>query len=182
MSLTLTVSRSVLDRYGLAILELINENIEQAIDADDRPFAPYSTRPFSRPAGGIPRRALMQLDDAGELAWFKKGTNRTWVVIEGGYLSLKRAISGRTQVDLVGQNLMLNSMGVLKVEDGAVVIGFRNKEAAERAFYHNVQGAGPSRTIRKFLGLTEEKYKQALENALDGADASTLGLEGTIEI
>ena len=46
---------------------------------------------------------------------------------------------------------------------GGVTIGFSRLEAAEKAYYHSVAGAGPSETIRDFMGLTEEEIDEIAE-------------------
>ena len=45
----------------------------------------------------------------------------------------------------------------------SVTIGFSRSEDAGKAYYHVVSGAGKSRTIRDFLGLTDAEMEQVAD-------------------
>ena len=54
-------------------------------------------------------------------------------------------------------------MSAVYLRVSGVTIGFSRLEAAEKAYYHSVAGAGPSETIRDFMGLTEEEIDEVAE-------------------
>ncbi len=86
-----------------------------------------------------------------------------------------------TTPNLTVSGRMLNDMGVTNVGPGTVSIGFtssggstrgkgltliqrsRAVGAEDKARYHDVLGAGKSRTLRKFLGLTPEETAMVRE-------------------
>lgn len=73
---------------------------------------------------------------------------------------------GRPDLRLSGR--MLNDMGVVAVTRTKVVIGFRTAEAAERAMYHVQLGAGRSRRIRDFFGLSQSFLTRAVRAVREG--------------
>ncbi|SHK67113.1 hypothetical protein [Rhodothermus profundi] len=58
---------------------------------------------------------------------------------------------------------MWGLLRVFKVDEGSVTIGFNRTDAAEKAYYHVISGAGRSRTIRDFLGLTDEEVARVAD-------------------
>lgn len=50
---------------------------------------------------------------------------------------------------------------------GNVVVGFGREDKAEIAGYHSVTGAGESKIVRNFFGLSDEEEKQLAELAGD---------------
>ena len=173
-------SQRFMARFGAAILELIEESIANGVDAQGQSFKPYSAKPFARPAGGIPQRALTTLKASGGLEFFSRQGRALWIVIKGGYLALKKAINrgAGSQVDLTSSGLMLQSLALVRVDPNSLAIGFTNDEAALRAFYHTVSGAGKSRVIRDFLGLPDTQYASALETALQEAQEGEIDIQG----
>ena len=61
----------------------------------------------------------------------------------------------------------MRSLSVIAVDQDSATIGFTNKEAAEKAYYHNVAGAGKRKAIRKFLGITNDQEKMIVKMAAD---------------
>lgn len=54
---------------------------------------------------------------------------------------------------------------------GTFIQRSRGKSSEEKAIYHNVTGAGRSKVIRRFLGLTDsdvEHIRRQLDEALQG--------------
>lgn len=44
----------------------------------------------------------------------------------------------------------------------------REKGAGEKATYHNITGAGKSRVVRRFLGLTDQDAQSVKQKLVDG--------------
>ncbi len=87
------------------------------------------------------------------------------------------------KVNLTLRGLMLNAMGVIdygyKGAKGFIDIGFDDDEAAERAYWHNISGAGRGRVLRRFLGLQEKQWQDAtLRKLLVDAVIVDFGLPG----
>jgi len=72
-----------------------------------------------------------------------------------------------TDVDLIfsrlkGIDAMMDSIDDLLLKGlSGVAMFFRNSRAEQLARYHNIEGAGKSRVIRRFWGLTDE-HKQKI--------------------
>lgn len=161
MSLQLIIPEATKKRIGLAVIQRIRANTLRGIGADGQPFAPYSTKPFARPAGGITKKAIATLKASGEITFFKREGKSTWVVIEGGYLALKKAMrpaDGDTP-NLTDKGSMLRALTVVSVTGDEIVIGFTRESESEKAFWHNVAG----KTLRKFLGLPDADLKEIIE-------------------
>ncbi len=60
---------------------------------------------------------------------------------------------------------MLRSLTVIKIDNNQAIIGFTNSSDAKKAYYLNVSGAGKSRKLWKFLGITT-KQKEILQNEI----------------
>lgn len=155
--ITFTLDDSQLRKVGLKIIEIIDRRTGQGIDADGNPFAPYSEKPFAMPLGGITARARTALGE--KLHEFTTSQGALWAVIEGGYKAFKAAAFPQDSgsVNLTQTGRMLSGLTVVGTDPSTntVSIGFTNSEDALKAWYHNKAGAGKSKTIRKFMGLTE---------------------------
>lgn len=151
-------------------VEMINENIEAGIsvdeDGNENAFAPYSTRPFARPAGGIPQTALKMMEDANEITRFQTAAGKQWIVVLGGYVVLKRAINPAWSgnVDLANSGEMRRQIAVLEANEDRVLIGFLSREAAERAFFVSIR--------RPFMGLTTAQRDELVGMLTDGSNIS----------
>jgi hypothetical protein len=146
---------------GQKAIELIREQTQKGTDADGKPYA-YSTKPYAMPLQ--PRlRKFIKTDRVGV---FKTKQGKLWAVVRGGYRDY-RAMAGRKDdgdyLDFSGA--MLRALDVVRVENtqqsDRIVIGFQDAEQARKAFWLNVSGAGKSRKLWKFLGLTP-KNQEAL--------------------
>lgn len=170
-----------LRRIGEWAVARIVERTQEGLDVEGRPFPPYSERPLSIPAGALwspgSRTAARRLKAQGQLRyWRNRRTGSLWVTIQGGYRAYKEArFPGQGgQVNLTLTGTMMRSLAVLDVETsergGVITIGFRQAEAAERAYWHEVTGAGRSRVRRRFLGLTPgemEELERAIVRAIE---------------
>lgn len=156
MNVTVTISQQAMYRAGLLAVKIIRERTLAGKDIDGQPFKPYGTRTFARPAGGITKTARANLK--GLVSYFRRGGS-LWIAVQGGYKAFKDAVYGDSStVNLQAEGHMLRSLTVLEPVDtasGIVRVGFTRTEEAEKAFWHNVSGAGKSRAIRRFMGLSQ---------------------------
>ena len=146
---------------GSKALAFIEEAAADGEDRDGKPYA-YSTKPFARPVGGLNKTQLGRLmlkrntkGDDPAVKPFQTAAGNLWLLIKGGYLSFKeiafRRAGGGPFLQATGD--MFRAMNVVAATDQSATIGFTDEEAARRAFFLNVAGAGPSRKTWKFLGL-----------------------------
>ena len=166
----LRFDRSKMRKAGERAVALVTQRTQEGRDRHGDDFAPYSTRPFAMPAGGTKRKR----DALGELdADYFQRNGSLWAVVEGGYAAYKKkryqnSPGGGETVNLTATGGMLGALSVTDVQTGAangtaVTVGFSRLEAAEKAYYHSVAGAGPSETIRDLMGLTEEEADEIAE-------------------
>ena len=156
----------IMTRAAFRAIELINEQIEQGVDFNGKPYA-YSTKPFVMPYGRLPggKSVRKALEKSGRIQSFKTKGGALWVRVPGGYADL-RAMRGRSNTGdfLQDTGAMLADLQPIKTTDTEAVIGFRDRKQAEKAYYLNVSGAGKSRRLWRFLGLTaENRQKLATE-------------------
>jgi hypothetical protein len=170
----LKISQTALLRFGYRAIQLIQERTAKG-DGLDGKFASYSTNPLAVPSGIATKRARKALQGAGKLQYFKR-KGKLWVVVQGGYAELKRAVFTNAKGNTGVPNLMVTGqmMGSLQAKvagENAVVLTFDNQEAARKAFYHHVSGAGKRRVVRRFLGLRDEELKDAtlIQTITEGA-------------
>lgn len=153
----------ILRLLGLRAIALIILHTQQGRGADGQPLAPYSTTPVAVPAGSLTQRARSTLE--GKLSYFRKPHGALWVVVEGGYAALKAATyPGDGIVNMTATGGMLRALTVVGVDSKAnlIRIGFSRQEAAETAYWHVVSGAGKSKTVRNWLGLTRGEMEELL--------------------
>jgi len=88
--------------------------------------------------------------------------------------------SDKNNVTMTLTGDMLSALNVLKVERTAgkieCFVGFADKEAAAKAYYHNIAGAGKRRVLRRFLGLSaasERKLKEFIGGEANVRDDAT---------
>lgn len=156
------MSRQLKLQMGFYIIELINKQIIDGVDVDGKKYA-YSTKPFARPVGGSKLKRIASLEKEGKLHRFRTKEGKLWMVVTGGYRSL-REMQGRDPdgdfLQSTGQ--MLRSM-VPSVQGEDVVVKFSDARSARLAFYFTVSGVGKSRKLWKFLGLTDASRQQLIE-------------------
>lgn len=166
------VPSDVLRAIGLRAISMIRERTLQGFDADGGRLRAYSTTPFARPYGGITQRAKKNLGNRLQVFTSKK-SGKLWAVIEGGYAAYKQAAyPGDSGVNLSATGAMLRSLTILSVDEESltVTIGFTRTDEAVKALYHDQLGAGPSRVIRHFMGLTPSERLELGEMGADGIE------------
>lgn len=141
-------------------IEMMNKNIADRKDASGKPFTPYS---FSYWWQKFKAKKYKRLADVSKT---EKPLNRFKSQAIAEYNQDKK------NVTLADSGLMLASLAPVEVKENAnneieITIGFKNKEAAERAFYHNYSGAGKKRVARKFLGLQKKQEAELCTTAAE---------------
>lgn len=169
----ITINPEILRRAALKIISLIQQNTNNGIDQYGKPFKPYSTKPFSMPAGSYYQNtSLAQRKVLNEsLIWRTSKSGSKWITVKGGYAAYKSARfpqdGGVVNLQYRGfrGNGMLNSLQIIEEspENGYIIIGFSNSQAAQIASYHQVLGAGKSRVLRKFMGINENDVEKVLQ-------------------
>jgi hypothetical protein len=157
-------------RIGLKAINAIRERTQKGIGADGRAWQGYSEKPFARPLAGITGKAQKSLGKRLHIFTTKRGA--LWAIIEGGYKAYKRAAypqDGGT-VNLTVSGGMLGALAVVGTDPATntVRVGFSRQDAAELALYHNVLGAGRSRVLHRFLGLTDAELQRIAEEEAGG--------------
>lgn len=171
---------------GAKIVARVQQNTLAGLDKDGKPFAPYSTRPFSMPwqavASKAKARALYRRGrasgkpkppNANVRFYTHKKTRSPWVVFMGGYQAYKTAMRGKQpHPNLHFTGSMLKG---LKVLDSGVkysefagklglsipvgvswTLGWRNSKLAQRAYYNKLRG-------RDMFGLPEAQVLEIVK-------------------
>ena len=181
------VNKATLKRIGTEVISYIKSNTRQGIDRFGKQFVPYSRRPFSMPLGAFYEQTTKQqrtrLNKDGDLQIYRsKRSGARWVTIDGGYAMFK-AMRFPNQNGVVNLSVrgnrggMMGALQIIEERTNSVVIGFSSEEAAKLAYYHTVSGAGRSRVIRDFFGVTAEQLRELEEIAIKGVEVelSVLG-------
>lgn len=172
----------IMTRAGLRAIELINEQIEAAKDRNGQSYS-YSTKPFARPMGGLKGVNIKRSIKQGDFSPFTTKAGARWIIVPGGYKRL-RELQGLSSTSdyLQSTGQMLRDMTILESGQSQVRIGFRTRRSARLAFWLNVSGAGKSRKLWRFFGLTagnRRKLAQTMgvvEIAKTVVQGNTIGL------
>ncbi len=156
------ISKALLTRIGHAVIEEIRENTDKGLDQEGKPFQKYSSSPLYIPAGAIFAPGWnttgKRLLSKKEAEFRNKKGGKRWVIIPGGYAVLKNTRfpqeGGKVNLHLTGN--MMNGLAITEQGTNFIKIGFSNTEAATKAMYHQVMGAGKRKVKRKFLGLPQD--------------------------
>jgi hypothetical protein len=151
----------LLKLLGAEVLQMIEENIARGIDIDGKKYS-YSTKPFYRPYDS---RIAAKLGKANQGKLFKIVTGKNGnlgMIILQGYDAYKAALAPNAYGSfLQWSGTMLRNMNVINISPltgnetgGSTTLGFNDPLEARKAFYLNVSGAGRSRKLWKFFGLT----------------------------
>lgn len=150
--------KKLFETIGVVALSFIEENIQKGKDYEGKKYS-YSTKPFWRPwAPDIQKKLGGKL---GEGTFYKtvfsKRTGVTGLLILGGYKEYKHKVyPNAADKYLTATGKMLRSMNVKSTENEAV-IGFADAEESQKAYWLNISGAGKSRKLWKFLGITKQQ-------------------------
>ena len=165
------INRQTLAELGQTSLFIIKKRTQQGrfLPGSSSGASSYSTKPFAMPAGALATGVFEQLDDTGEGSTFFTRSGSLWAVITGGYKRYRK-MAGRqsSKVDLKFRSGpgMMNSLKVTKIDTRRknVEIGFTDKESEQIAIYHQIQGAGKSKVIRKFVGHTKKEERKIVSS------------------
>lgn len=132
---------------------------------------PFLDAATMRDVGDLAIRMIRTRTEAG-----KDVTGAAFAPYTPGYAERRAKEGLGITPNLTVSGRMLNDMGVVAVAPGSVSIGFRSSGggpvrgkgltliqrsralgAEDKARFHDVLGAGASRTVRKFLGLTPQE-------------------------
>ncbi len=154
---------SIATRIAYRALELINEQIEAGKDIDGKAYK-YSEKPFFRPYSKSLVAKLGGKAKKGVLYSTVKRQGKMGMIVLQGYKSIREAYGRATDDDFLQfTGNMLAAMDIIKVEANSATIGFTNPRMAQIAFWLNVSGAGKSRKLWKFFGLTKESQDKLAE-------------------
>lgn len=152
-------SEQAINRIGLQALRLIRKRTLSGLDAEDKPFKPYSTKALSMPSGWFRKMHLKELVKAKEAFYFKDKNGSLKVLIKGGYFSYKTAVMKRlggtaNTVNLSLTGAMLRGMQVISTDNNSLQIGWGNINLALRTKGNIDRG-------RNFLGLSPNDLKDS---------------------
>lgn len=157
--------KKLLSIAGVKALAYIETNIKSGTDYQGKSFR-YSQKPFYRPYDKRIVQKLGGKNGAGKL--YDIITNKDGklgMIILGGYDSLKKNLYPQSYDHFLTQTgKMLRSMSVIKVDDTTAIIGFSDAESSQKAFWLNVSGAGRSRKLWQFLGISKSQEKELAES------------------
>lgn len=172
------ITRQELSELGEGALLTMRQRTQkgQFLEGSSPGAASYSTRPFARPAGGLTSAVFNALDDSADGSTFFTRAGAMWVVIAGGYARF-RELSGRSSstVDLNFSGQMMRDLQLVSIDPArqSIEIGFLNQESEQLARWHQIDGAGQSKTRRVFVGLSN-KESGTLTETLEGKIAAKI--------
>lgn len=126
------------------VRRVIKKRIESKTDLKGESFEPYSFSYWAKfKFKGKKTRAKRN-----SKAW------QRWMIARKAVYD-----SEKYDVSLVQTGAMLNSLQAVEINPklGFFQMGFTDEEAANVAYYHNIEGAGAGRKLRTFFGLTEKE-------------------------
>lgn len=156
------IPENILQYASQRAIELIKEQIAEGIDIEGKPYR-YSTRPFARPVSGIPGWGKIKnsLLKSKEIKLFRTKEGKLWVRVEGGYRRFREFTGRKPDGDFLQYSgKMLAALSSSPKSPNKIILGFSTARASEIAFYLNVSGAGRSRRLWRFLGLTKENEQR----------------------
>lgn len=148
-------------------IELLNNQIKQGVDEKGNSYK-YSTKPFAIPSGALKIKAKKQAVKDGKLTAFNSKSGALWYVVNGGYASLRELRGQSSESDfLQATGRMLGAITTLRATDNEIAVGFSDAKQAQKAFWLTVSGAGKSRALWRFMGLTKESQEVLIKYAAE---------------
>lgn len=166
------ISQSILLRIGQRSVLIIKQRTAKGdfLPGSHADAGKYSTTPFAMPIGAVQKKSVMHAMLKGkynnDTLLYTSRSGRLWVAIKKGYKWLREQSQKQTaNVDLRWSGKLMRSLKVTKVDvaKGEIEIDHSDERSRKIAEYHNVTGAGKSRKIRKYLGITDKELIQAAE-------------------
>jgi len=161
---------NTLTAIGTKAVAFIYENIDNRIDSNGKPFEPYSFNYWFYKYRRRRYKGKKLRTKQGKKKWqqFLIASRSEWE-------------TEKNNVTLSDTNSMLTALNIIGASNNEIKIGFRDQEAAKKAFYHNVSGAGKGRTLRRFLGLQPAQIEELEVYAGDLISKDKLLLIGLIK-
>lgn len=167
-------------RVALKAVELINEQIREGKDADGKSYA-YSEKPFVMPSGAARLKKQASLEKEGKIARFTTKQGSLWILVFGGYKSLREMRGQNSDGDfLQDTGAMLRSMSAEETSATEARVVFSDPKSAQKAFWLSVSGAGRSRKLWKFFGLSKENRQKLEEFAAEELGTGSSGVTDRI--
>lgn len=165
---------NILTAIGSKAIGFIQANIDNRTDINGNPFKSYSFNYWFYKYYRKRYKGKKLRSKAGKKKWkaFLDSAHSAWQ-------------TDKSDITLSDTGIMLQSLDIIKTNSLAgsidITIGFNDKESAQKAFYHNIGGAGRGRTLRKFLGLQKSQEEQLAEYAADLISKDKIFLAGLIK-
>ncbi len=165
--------RKTMAKIGVVGIAIIKRRTQRGKDHRGKSFKAYSMGAYlqSIDLGGQPggNTAKMRKHYNSLQKWTRKKRKEStarFVWIKGGYKQF-RQIQGRTiKPNLTFSGLMFKGLLLKKISDSTVLLGYRGQQA-RKAYYHNIAGAGKSKTKRVFQRITSAREIARLKKPLD---------------
>lgn len=149
-------------RIGLKAVNLIQEQIEQGIDANGNKYS-YSTKPFARPFDGR-IKGLKSLVKQEKISIFRTKKGALWLLVKDGYKAYRQYTGRNPDGDyLTYTGKMLSSLTARATGPLSSLIYFSDAESAQKAFWLTRSGIGKSKKLWNFMGLTNKSEQELLE-------------------
>lgn len=150
----------LIGKAGFYAIELIEQQVEKGINEEGKAYK-YSEKPFAMPGKFANQKKLVK---EGRLKTFTTKQGKLWTMVMGGYKDFRKLKNRNPEGDyLTFTGKMLNSLSSRVESSSKVVIYFTSPEQSQKAFWLTVSGAGKSRKLWKFFGLTKESENKLQE-------------------
>lgn len=165
------VDNVLLKRIGTRVVVIIRRRTAKGhfLPGSSRRANKYSEKPFALPYGAAQKNVRKKIDELPpeDVSFFiSNKTGSVWVTMKKGYKSY-RALSGREtdHVNLNWSGRMMAALKILPTEPSSFMtkVGFDDPDMKRLASWHNVLGAGKSKRLHKFLGLTKKEEQELAE-------------------
>lgn len=137
-----------LNNIGNEAVRLVRQGIDSQVSPDGSEYPNYSFQYWFNKY----KRKRFRGKVRGKKA-------KAWQRLKIAALSEWLGNSGATLIDT---GAMVASISVIKTDTAnrEIEIGFSDENAAKVAFYHNIGGAGQSRVLRRFMGLSDSQSQE----------------------
>lgn len=152
---------------GNKAVDLIQDNIDNNIDYEGNAFEPYSFGYwFSKYKKRYSGRKTVKGKQSKAFAAYMSNAKSQW--------------AGDKKVNLTKTGAMRASLSVIDYNATAktIVIGFVDQESAQKAYWHNISGAGKGRVLRKFMGLRSVQEQALSDYASELISKDTVFIAG----
>ena len=154
------IAQPIIEDIGFKAKEIILRRIGEGRDTDGNQFR-YSRNPYSQP---YDPKLAKKLGKAGHRL-FKKNGGKLWMLVHGGYYSVRKAKGRGTENDfLQDEGTMLKALGV-RTGTNTAILGFTDALQSKKAYWLNISGVGKRRVLWKFMGLNTKEQDELAEFA-----------------